>query len=319
MIGWLEPAHLGALTASGVAAALIVRALVRPVPRLAPRVRQYAAVRSRTRGGVDVSAMVRPSSQAGAASGLTRRAAEWIGAKLTRLTDSTADAALTEELRQAGMFPEVAHARRAQEYRVRQIVSAAVWGAAGCAVTLVAGQTAGLVLLAGVCGAVFGATRWRGRVDKAIEDRRLRIRIELYTVNHLLAMHVRVGGGVVAGLQHLVSRGQGPVVEELAEVLAVHRGGRRASEALESAARSTVEPHAARTYRLLASGAEYGADLAEGLRTLSDDIRDDRTEALKRTATKRRAAMLVPTIAILAPVMLLFIAAPLPSIVFGGW
>jgi hypothetical protein len=28
--------------------------------------------------------------------------------------------------------------------------------------------------------------------------------------------------------------------------------------------------------------------------------------------------MLVPTIAVLAPVMLLFIAAPLPSIVFGG-
>ena len=31
-----------------------------------------------------------------------------------------------------------------------------------------------------------------------------------------------------------------------------------------------------------------------------------------------RAAMLVPTIAVLAPVMLLFIAAPLPSIVFGS-
>jgi hypothetical protein len=33
---------------------------------------------------------------------------------------------------------------------------------------------------------------------------------------------------------------------------------------------------------------------------------------------RRRAAMLVPTIAVLAPVMLLFIAAPLPTIVFGS-
>jgi len=90
------------------------------------------------------------------------------------------------------------------------------------------------------------------------------------------------------------------------------------SEALQFAARVTPEPHAARTYRLLASGAELGADLATGLRLLSEDIRGQRTEALKRAATRRRAAMLVPIIAILAPVMLLFIAAPLPSIIFGA-
>lgn len=38
---------------------------------------------------------------------------------------------------------------------------------------------------------------------------------------------------------------------------------------------------------------------------------------MRRAATKRRAAMLIPIIAILAPVMLLFVAAPLPSLVFG--
>jgi pilus assembly protein TadC len=108
------------------------------------------------------------------------------------------------------------------------------------------------------------------------------------------------------------------VVEELRDVLALHRGGRPMAEALELAARTTPEPHAARTYRLLATGVEYGADLAEGLRALSEDIRGQRVEALRRAATKRRAAMLVPIIAILAPVMLLFVAAPLPSIVFSG-
>src|SRR5690606_19695317 len=112
--------------------------------------------------------------------------------------------------------------------------------------------------------------------------------------------------------------GRGAVVEELAEVLRAHRSGRRVTEALERAARTTPEPHAARTYKLLANGVEYGADLADGLRALSDDIREQRAEAFKRAATKRRAAMLVPIIAILAPVMLLFVAAPLPSIVFGA-
>jgi hypothetical protein len=135
------------------------------------------------------------------------------------------------------------------------------------------------------------------------------MRIELYTVNQLLAMHARVGGGVVQAVQRVVDRGNGAVVEELAEVLRMHRSGRRITDALEHAARTTPEPNAARTYKLLANGVEYGADLAEGLRALSEDIRDQRVEAMKRAATKRRAAMLVPIIAVLAPVMLLFIAA----------
>jgi hypothetical protein len=38
---------------------------------------------------------------------------------------------------------------------------------------------------------------------------------------------------------------------------------------------------------------------------------------MRRSATRRRAAMLVPIIGILAPVMLLFVGAPLPQVIFG--
>jgi hypothetical protein len=51
---------------------------------------------------------------------------------------------------------------------------------------------------------------------------------------------------------------------------------------------------------------------------LSDDLRDSQREERHREAVRRRAAMLVPTIGVLAPIMLLFIAAPLPSIVLGS-
>jgi tight adherence protein C len=88
--------------------------------------------------------------------------------------------------------------------------------------------------------------------------------------------------------------------------------------AFRRAAELTPEPAAARTYKLFAAGAERGVDLASGLRALSEDLRDSRREEIRQSATKRRAAMLLPTIAVLAPVMLLFIAAPLPSIVFGS-
>ena len=138
-------------------------------------------------------------------------------------------------------------------------------------------------------------------------------------MNQLLAMNVRTGAGPIQAVQRLVDRGSGacrrgarrPCSPRFAEVRAEPAAFRRAAEL-------TPEPAAARTYKLFAAGAERGVDLAAGLRALSEDLRDSRREEIRQSATKRRAAMLVPTIAVLAPVMLLFIAAPLPSIVFGS-
>ncbi len=119
-------------------------------------------------------------------------------------------------------------------------------------------------------------------------------------------------------VQRIVDRGRGLVRDELDAVLASARSGVAEGDAFRRAAEVTPEPSAARTYRLFATGAERGADLATALRALSEDLRDARRDEVRASATKRRAAALVPTIAVLAPVMLLFVAAPLPSIVLGG-
>jgi Flp pilus assembly protein TadB len=184
----------------------------------------------------------------------------------------------------------------------------------GIAVVHSAVATLGLV----GCGVVAGASRARGRVDRATRRRTERMRLELYTVNQLLAMHVRTGAGPIQAVQRLVDHGSGAVVDELESVLGAVRRGTSEPAAFRRAAELTPEPAAARTYKLFAAGAERGVDLASALRALSEDLRDARREEIRKTATKRRAAMLVPTIAVLAPVMLLFIAAPLPSIVFGS-
>jgi tight adherence protein C len=131
-------------------------------------------------------------------------------------------------------------------------------------------------------------------------------------------LHVRTGAGPVQATQRLVDRGSGAVIEELAEILVWIRSGTSESQAFQRAAELTPEPSVARTYRLFAAGAERGVDLAESLLQLSEDIRDARREDLRKSATRRRAATLIPTIAVLAPIMILFIAAPIPSIVFGS-
>ena len=99
----------------------------------------------------------------------------------------------------------------------------------------------------------------------------------------------------------------------------------RASAAEYANPRPSVAPpssrraaNAARTYQLIATSVERGTDLAVALLAIGDDLREARREALRKAAVRRRAGMLAPTIGILAPIMLLFVAAPLPSIVLGN-
>jgi Flp pilus assembly protein TadB len=229
------------------------------------------------------------------------------------LLERRSDASLARELLQAGALDV-----SPDEYRSRVAIQVLMFGASGATIGALVVHSTVATLGLTICGVVFGGSRLRGRLQRDVEDRRERLRLELYTVNQLLAMHVRTGAGPVQATQRVVDRGAGAVVDELQAVLLAMRNGVAEPTAFRRAAELTPEPSAARTYKLFAAGAERGVDLADGLRALSEDLRDARREEIRQSATKRRAAMLVPTIAVLAPVMLLFIAAPLPSIVFGG-
>jgi tight adherence protein C len=203
-------------------------------------------------------------------------------------------------------------------YRRRQYGQAGVGAALGLALGATAVRSTPAAALLAVVGALVGASRAPARLARDAEDRRTRMRLELVTIDQVLAIHVRAGAGPVQAIVRVAERGDGAVVDELRAILASIRAGRSEAEAFRHAAATTAEPHAARTYRLFALAAEQGADLGLALRALSDDLRDVRRDELRRQATRRRAAMLVPTIAVLAPIMLLFVIAPLPSIVLGG-
>jgi Flp pilus assembly protein TadB len=298
----------------GTATAGLAGVLVPPTTRLAHRVRPYTVVaRARLRGDADLAA-VAPTAPAGGT--LPRifvpplRAAT---SRIAALADRRDDAELRLALRQAG-YEGVTPA----DHRTRVASWAVRGGGLGAAFGIVVMRSALLTVGLALLGAVYGSARARGRLDRAIHERAERMRLELYTVNQLLAMHVRSGAGPIQAVQRVVDRGAGAVVDELATVLQSVRRGASEPAAFRHAAEVTAEPAAARTYKLFAAGAERGVDLGGGLRALSEDLRDARREEIRATATRRRAAMLVPTIAVLAPVMLLFIAAPLPSVVFGA-
>jgi len=297
-----------ALGVAGLAAILVP-----PTTRLGHRVRPYALLSRSSLGHRDApNALIATPLTGGVLTRLFGPPVVALAGRLQRTGEKRGDDKLARLLRQDGEID-----RTPDEYRVRQLGEALLIGVvSGAAVgTLV--RAPAVALLAGIAGFVIGLTRSRRRLEREVTSRAERIRLELYTVNQLLAMHVRTGAGPMQAVQRMVDRGHGVVVGELRDTLTSVRSGTGESAAFRRAAELTPEPSATRTYQLIAAGVERGVDLAGGLLALSEDIRDARLEQLHKDAVKRRAVMLIPTIGILAPIMLLFIAAPLPSIVLG--
>lgn len=299
--------HVVAALASAVAAGLVMRALVPPPRRLAHRVGPYLTPTISTVRSQHVGPLTRVFGP------IVGDVAEWIGSAL----DRAGSGVTLVRLRQAGWFRGVSEEEMVGAYRVRQLRAIAIGLGIGVAVGHLLGSSFQVRSLLASLGLIVGITRTKGLLEKAIDDRRELMKIEIYTINQLLAMRVRAGGGVIQAVKATVDRGTGEVVAELEEALRLHRAGWRGPDAFRRIAELTPEPFCARTYRMLASAEERGVDLGRALLSLSEDVRETRRESIKRTATKRRAAMLIPTIAILAPVLILFVAAPLPYLVTG--
>jgi Flp pilus assembly protein TadB len=297
----------------GLGVAAVTAIACPPTRRLGARVRPYTVVARAALGHPPDVVPTRGAEAAGTYGRMFGPPLRALAGRVVGHAGRNAEDRLARLLLQAG---EVSTS--ADDFRLRQL-------AQGALLALVAGVSVAVlthapvaVLVSVVAGYVVGSTRTRKRLERAVDERAARIRQELYTVNHLLAMHVRTGSGPIQATQRVVDRGRGVVVEELAGVLSTIRNGVYEGDAFRRAAQLTPEPGAARTYQLLAASAERGADLGTALLSLSEDLRDARREQLHKDAVRRRAAMLVPTIAILAPIMLLFIAAPLPSVVLGN-
>lgn len=309
----MTPIALVGALATGLGAAGVVGVVVPPTARLGPRLRPYLVNEgARTTPDAAVRALVDHDGQHPVRRMLAPPLRAMVRA-LARVAERRSDDSVRSTLAHAGL-PDVTP----EEYRSRLALEILLFGGGGAVLGAAVARSTPATLVLLCCGAFLGATRTRSRLDRAIAQRRERIRLELATVNLLLAMHIRAGSGTIQATQRIVDRGRGLVVEELSAVLRAVRAGTPEPDAFRRAADLTPEASAARTYKLVAAGAERGVDLASGLRALTEDLRDSRREEIRRTATARRAAMLVPTIAVLAPVMLLFVAAPLPTIVFGG-
>ena len=313
--------ELVAALLTGLAVAGVSLVVLRPTRPLAPRIEPYSQ-RARLLLGqtVDTSVSFRSSSTSSGdprgtagGNGVLAPVLSAVAARLSALVDAGGDAAVQLRLRHAGrrdLTPD--------RYRLQQL-AATVQGVGIFAVAaLVVAPSGATVLLAGAFGGVWGASRWRAKFDRAITRRREQMRAELYTVAQMLAIHLQAGSSPLVAVEGLTRRGAGEVAAEMGEALEWIAAKTSARQAFERLAAETVEAAAARLYRLLAtSDTGAGDTLALALLHTANDLRTQRREDVERLAARRRFQMLLPMILIMGPVLLLFLVAPLPTLILG--
>ena len=303
-----------AAASGGVSVGMLTRAVAPGPARVADRVKPYVQL-SRSRLGVG-----EPDAAVLGEGGRTRSAVEEIVGPILvraaqlfgRLVDAAGEDAIALRLRHAGHVDV-----SVEQYRQRQLSWTLAGAAGGVGLGLMGRGSAARVLLLGLVAAFWAATRSRSAVERSIRQRRIRMTTDLYTVCQLLAVHARNRGPIEA-VREVVSRGRGPVIDELAEALSWIQGGTPPSRAYDRLSDLTPEPSAARLYRLLGSAARTGGDVVPALLGLADDVRSTRRDELERSSVRRRALMLVPLLVLIAPVLIMFIAAALPHILFGS-
>lgn len=304
-----------AALAGGIAVAAALLALMPPTKRLGPRVAPYSQ-RARLLMGqsVDATLLVDQSGVEPDMRGQVLAPLVGAGARrLSDLLDTGTDDDLNRRLWQAGwrdLTPE--------QYRLRQLASTAQGLGLFVVIALVVSPTGSSLLIAAASGALWGAMRWRARLDRMTQRRRDQMRAELYTVAQLLAINLRAGTSPIVAIRELANRGGGAVSDDLGDALDTIDHGATTRTALERLAVDTPEPAAGRLYRTLAA-AETGAGdtLTDALLKMADDLRAQRREEVERLATRRRFQMLVPTVVVMGPVMLLLLGAPIPTFIFG--
>ena len=200
------------------------------------------------------------------------------------------------------------------QFRLEQVLWGAAGAGAGAGIGLVAvllGQSnpAILVLLILACtvGGVLGRDWW---LSQAVGKRDAEIIAEFPVIAEMLALAVTAGESPIGAIDRITRLAQGPLVNQLAGVLAETRSGSPFLTAITHLRdRTGLEP-LARFLDGMAVAIERGTPLADVLRAQAADVRALGKRELLESGGRKEIAMMVPVVFLVLPITILFALYP---------
>lgn len=286
----------------GIAAANLVMALPimrRPSleDRLAPYMRESETVgRMYALSAPDTGGLRRLAETA------LGRVARWLGERLTT------DTGVRSRLERLGPHATV------ERFRAQQIA----WTAAGVVLGIAAavGLSAArgfhpvlviaMLALFGVAGHFFND--WL--LTRAVRRREQRILAEFPTIAELLALSITAGESTVDALERICRTTTGELSRELQAALAEARTGTPLVEALDTMAQRSGVRSLSQFVDGIAVAIARGTPLSEVLRAQAADVRAEGRRSLMELAGRKEVGMLVPVVAFVLPITVIFAVYP---------
>jgi tight adherence protein C len=147
-------------------------------------------------------------------------------------------------------------------------------------------------------------------IDMRVRGRRDKIVAALPTVLDLLTLSVEAGMSFDAGLQRVVKRLRGPLIDELALMMRDSQLGATRSEALNNMAARVDASEMTSFVRALTQSDRLGVPLAQMLRTQADDLRHKLRNEAEEHAMKAPVKMLFPTVLLIFPAVFIVVLGP---------
>lgn len=286
----------------GIAAANLVMALPimrRPSleDRLAPYMRE-----SKTVGRMYALSAPDTGGLRGFIGTVIGKAAGWLGERLTT------DAGVRSRLERLGPHATI------ERFRAQQIA----WTAAGIVLGIAAavGLSAArgfhpvlviaMLVLFGVAGHFFND--WL--LTRAVRRREQRILAEFPTIAELLALSITAGESTVDALERICRTTTGELSRELQAALAEARTGTPLVEALDTMAQRSGVRSLSQFVDGIAVAIARGTPLSEVLRAQAADVRAEGRRSLMELAGRKEVGMLVPVVAFVLPITVIFAVYP---------
>lgn len=200
------------------------------------------------------------------------------------------------------------------EFRVEQVLWGAIGAGAATGVSVLAvllGQSNPLVLLLMVVVAAVGGVLARDWwLTREVDRQDREILAEFPVIAEMLALAVAAGEGPIGAIERITTLARGPLIDQLAGVLAAARSGTPLLTALSDLRdRTRLEP-LARFVDGMAVAIERGTPLSDVLRAQAADARAAAKRELLESGGRREIAMMMPVVFLVLPITVLFALYP---------